>query len=1457
MKFLKELLLCLFFATFYNQSVYAQTSDINEGCLPLAINFTAPAGSSTFFWEFGDGSTANIANPSNTYITAGTFTVNFREVAGGPIIGNITIDVYPTPIPTFTLNNEQGCAPLNVSFNNTTVLNNGITITSLSWVFSNGGNTTGTNPVYFFPSAGSYDVSLSLVTNLASCNASLQYNNVINSSTPPNVSFLTSPNPPMGCVSPLNVNFQNTSTSLWGPLTYAWDFGNTNTATTTNPQGQQFTTGQSQVVLVATDTNGCADSSFTMVNVGEPLASFEISDTICINTLANIVNLSSPGLYNWSTDPSGTFVFTGGAQVSFNSGGYHDITLTISGACPKDTTITVFVEDIDPSFTSTPDFACQEPMLIQYTPTDLNAASYLWTVADTLLTTTTPLFSYTTGDTNAYSINGEIIITTTLQMTTAFGCVGVAVQVDTLNKPNAIIIPDVVDGCVPLSVEFNDSSASFSDITNWEWHFGDGTVVTSATDQNQSHTYTSTGEFNAFLIITNANGCKDTSYFVTIAVGDVLTPNFSVSNTDICPGESILFTDITAGPLADSVDAWHYYSEDARQFSCFDVANPSWSYYHESGPQDVTMVVGFNGCYSQTTQTALINVKGPIADFKYSIDCDTPLDVLFESTSQDATTLSWSFDDLTTSTALSPTHTFANSGDYYVKLVASNASTGCADDSITFLVQARNLSAAIAYDTLWCAGTEFTIDASNSVDVFESCNMGYTWFFSDSTMRPLMTEKPIDSVLFNQPGMNEVMLVVRDIHNCKDTAWAFVNTYGVTPIISMSDSSICTPDTLNFISLSYADTTIASWIWNFPDNDSAFVENPTHIFVPDSNVVGNVPVGLEITDVLGCKTKTTLNLDIYKPVSTITVPDITICSGTTVQFQASDFTTYGSSLTYEWDFDDSNTSTIQNPLNTFVQAGEYHVNMAIAEIASGCLDTSSIIITVADYPVADFSSSVDSILFVCPDDNVIFTNTSTAINAASYSWDFGNGLNSSIINPGTVFDTNGTYTVQLIVTLNSPFGCSDTINKLIMVQQPSGDFMTDLGLDTICRLGIVTFDITDSISVGDYYWDFGDGKGAGAVSPVSNQYTFVPPGGQTLAKLIMTNVDGSCPLTRTKPINIFDVKADFIRNGNDIDTAICPMPYPLQNNANNANSYYWDFGDGQTSTLENPGAHNYDTTGTFDVLLGIKNNTLTCTDTIVKSIIIYPNPIIELQGDTICEGDFASVMNLVTDTSYSYVWTSDPVFLVNNANTQIVNDKPTSNTNYYLTVTNAYGCTVSDFTSVKVYNPINIPDFDTTIVIGDSIFLPMPYDGTHYTIIWDPSNGLSCLECPNPFVQPLVQTSYQLVITDEIGCFTDEALYVIKIHPETFISLPTTFTPNGDGNNDLIYVEGWGIKELMEYKIFNRWGELIFETDDINVGWDGYYKGMLQNNDVYLVQVKAMTWRNEQKSYESYINLMR
>ena len=1444
------LLFLLLFSTGY---AYSQTANTTQGCVPLTVSFTAPAGSGpTHFWVFGDGSTATGANPTNSFVTAGNYTVQYSASSGGPIIGTIEINVYEQPVPEFTADPTTGCAPLNVSFNDLTEVGAGVNIIGYTWVFGDGGSASGASPNHWFTQPGSYYVSLEIQTNLPSCDATEVYNDLITVTQGPFVSFTTSPSPATACDPPLVVSFTNNSGSA-SPLTYAWNFGNGNTSTDEDPAAETYDqNGNFTISLTATDPDGCASTYTRPVSIGSPTTAFIIPDTICFEDSVLMINNSSSGFYQWVFAAGNIPQITSIANpwVQFNTPGIQNVTLTTSsGQCSSSETVQIFVEQPSAEFSSTPDYSCVEPMDVQFTPVNQGYATYEWVFGDSATSTlTNPLHTYSYEDTTEYSWYGMDTLHTILIVTSTAGCRDTVWHTDTLWLPNAVFFPDVVDGCAPLTVTFSDSSTSKEDIISWEWHLGDGSVINSNNGAPVSVTYNQPGHYASYLIIQNANGCVDTSYQVVTIVGDALSPDFTVDLTEVCPGETVQFTNLTA--LSDSVDYWHYYSETNRQFHCFDDPNPSWTYENETGLQDVTLIVGWNGCFSSTTINDLIQVNGPIAEILLNCECDAPFDVDFENVSHDYTDFSWDFGDGTTSTDETLTHTYAATGDYTIVLTVNNSTTGCPTSYDTAYVKIRDIQAAFSIDSVICQGVDAPFNATASQDVFSDCWGGYTFQFDDPSLRPITTPNPNQPVNFDNTGEYGITLIVRDVNGCRDTAYSSVIVSGIEVDFAISDDHICAPSEVSFTDQSTSDTTITDWTWTFGDFSGSIDQNPTHTYGQFQDTLW---VQMVAINAVGCVDSTdSIPITMYAPFSSVnTTPFFpNICAGNTVNFTATDYTSGGSNLSFQWNFQDGSSSTQQNPSHQFNEGGTYNVTVVYTELATGCIDSTIRTVNVQDYPIGGFTTDGDSLVVFCNPQNVVFTDTTQTVGSHSTFWNFGNGNTSTIPSAGTLYNVSGEYTVTMIV--NTTFGCSDTVAQTYYVIGPEGSFTIDI--DTICRGEEITFTLQDTSEVYDFVWDFGDGTSASNVNPVSHTYTFVPPSGQTVGKLIVSGLFGGCPDESTVPIYIHEVVADFIRN-DGLDTALCFQPFPIYNQSLNATNFYWDFGFGTPSSIEEPGFLNFPSPGTYDVTLGVSNSVLGCNDTMIRSVILHPIPEVFSLGDTICEGDVGNIQVLNPDLTAEYTWSS--LEAVADSNAVVTTSMPMFTADYEIAVLDTNGCSDVDTATIRVINPLILSNWDTTIVIGDSICLPIDAEAGLYMFTWTPTAGLNCDTCGSPCLQPLELVTYSVSVTDILGCFTSNADYTVDIYPETFLSMPTTFTPNGDGANDVIYLEGWGIKQLVEFRIFNRWGEEMFFTTDKEEGWNGYYKGVLQNNDVYAYKIKAFTWRDEEKTLEGYINLMR
>ncbi len=859
----------------------AQTASISEGCLPLEVSFTAPTGSTAFFWNFQDGATSTLQNPLHTFTTAGTYEVEFSEGIGQPVSGILTIIVYAQPVLEIATDTLGGCTPITVNFEDTTEYPDGLSVNAYTWVFGDGGiATSGSTASHNYITAGDFTVSLQIETNLASCNTTQIFPELLDISSPANVQFATTPAFPMACTPPLVVSFVNQTTGGSNLLAYEWDFGNGTSFNGTTPPTQTFDQeGIFNVVLTARDNNGCTASQTKVIKIGPPIANFAFPDTVCLGDTTDFMNLSDPGIYTWDFGPAASpQIFQGtNPRVVFNQKGHWDITLEVLSpdSCVGDTTLSIFVDKPDAFFTSDPSFSCFEPVTINYTPLSEDAISWSWVFGDgSTSTEENPSYFWDHMDTTIYSENGTVLNFTRLAVVNPSGCADTIFRIDTLRLPNALFMPDVIDGCAPLTVVFSDSSTAISPIIQWEYDYGDGTSAVFDNDEPNTHVFSDPGEYQVRLNITTEAGCVDTSYLLTIEVGETLSPDFEVDLVEVCPGDTVRFTDLTNSPL---VEAWHFETDHGRSFHCFQEPELAWAFNAETGPMDVTLTVEYNGCQSSITKEDLILVKGPIAKIDYEMDCAAPFDYQFRDSSQDATLITWSFGDSTQSSAANPVHTYDSTGNYQVILMAENPGSGCPASFDTTTVCVREIKADFSIEAKVCQGQMYELDASGSQDVDADCWKGYDWFF-DISGRPITTQDSAIDFSFPTGGQETITLVVEDINGCHDTLSQALQVYELNANFSASDQHICFPATIDFTDLSVADTTITSWMWTFGDNTTSTQMSPSHTYeVPPVEIGDTILVGLTIMDELGCSSASNAILTTYAPISDILTDPGVLC----------------------------------------------------------------------------------------------------------------------------------------------------------------------------------------------------------------------------------------------------------------------------------------------------------------------------------------------------------------------------------------------------------------------------------------------------------------------------------------------------------------------------------------------------------------------------------------------------
>jgi gliding motility-associated-like protein len=1460
----------LFILLLSTYTAFAQISaSETEGCAPLAsVQFTNAFNNPTgITWNFGDGGSSNLPNPVKSYAIAGVYTVTFTAtVNGNTVTDELIITVFANPTAQFSVNPAGLCLGDPFSFTDESTGGSGTAITNWQWDYGNGtAGSFGANPNYTYPNAGSYQVTL-IVTDENSCEGSTTVAGAAVVSTPPNVNVTTTPNPPAACEAPLTVAFINNSTSnspTGGGLTFDWDLGNGTTSTAETPPLVTYTeNGFYTVTVTATDNVGCTATQTITVTVQEPEAEISVvggeNGVVCANVQIEIEG-STGGIFNYGDGTTGfntshTYLEEGEYTIEYS--------VNVAG-CFTEASTTITVEIPQATMVSNPGFSCSKPVDFNFDlESTYDIVDFAWNFPGEPSSSTDPnptvIFDYT--GPNEYGINGLFTFASTVSFTTSNGCTGTAFSIDSIALPNALMYPDADQGCAPLDVEFtNESTYLFNDnLASAEWHYGDGTVETTGPEDDTDRTYTSPGEYDAYVILTTTEGCIDTSFFHNIEVGEELNPSFTVSPEDICRDDSVTLTNTSVD--IDLIDAYSYSADLNTLSSCIAEESPTFAFNDFAGTTIITQSVDYNGCIS--TSEVTVQVSGPVGHIAYGCNCDTPFDLTFTAEVFDADSWTWDFGDGTVvdnSTSLMTSHTYSETGDYEAILTTFNDGTTCGSHADTVLVKVRDLSASLQIDSLICAGVQLSVNATELQDVAGSnggCYRNYLWDFGDNT-RPIKTLGPTTNHIFQNGGDFTVTLSVKDDNECVFTTTSEIRAFSVQADYEADTLYGCLPLEVNFIDLSAGDTTIVSWEWDFDLNgDGSDDENPTYtyddvVFDGNNNPIPYV-VTLLVTDALGCVDEiSTLIIELLVPnPEFINTTSNQLCAGESISFQPT-----GTNInfhTYEWDFGNGTTSEESTGNSVYNEGGTYTVTMVVTD-SIGCFrEEVQEIVFVQDFPIPLIATNFDEDESLCYPFQASYTNASVNDAPAGIVWELDQvGTITNQESVGTTYLDPGFYDVSLSVS--TTFGCESDTMITVEVEGP----LAEIGLNpnAICPGGDIELTLNDTADLAFWQFDFGDGNIENDEWITQHTYepSFIPTSGSTILTLIMYSADSACTAARTVNLIIEEVIADFERNNefSVLDSIHCfgTEDQFTSISSPNASDFFWTISNGQE--FNTPNVSTTLPPGDFEVEL-IVNSALGCADTLSKNMTIFSLPEPTSSEGEICQGE---TVELMATGGVSYAWS--PTTGLDDANAQTVQASPETSVNYTVTVTDENDCVATTQSFVLVYQPPPSISVDTILRIGDTDIAGLNLGGG-FTYQWTPDIELECDTCPTTLFRPLEDREYTLTISDTVGCFSTESYFFFEILEVASVVVPDAFTPNGDGVNDIIYVEGWGIEELISFQIYNRWGELIFETADENEGWDGSYKGEVQNPDsyAYVVVAKNFIFGNPE-TFKGFIDLVK
>ncbi len=520
-------------------------------------------------------------------------------------------------------------------------------------------------------------------------------------------------------------------------------------------------------------------------------------------------------------------------------------------------------------------------------------------------------------------------------------------------------------------------------------------------------------------------------------------------------------------------------------------------------------------------------------------------------------------------------------------------------------------------------------------------------------------------------------------------------------------------------------------------------------------------------------------------------------------------------VSYLWDFGDGNTSTLENPVHTYAMAGGYTISLTV-NTQLGCISG----YTDDVYLTGPVSTTLPEYLD-CDDSNIQFESATEA--AETYLWDFGDGNTSTMENPSHTYANYGTYDVTLLVNENGQ--CTDTAYvQAIVVPPPTAGFTYSLNCN-LRQLSLFDGSFSDILNpITGYSWDFGDGNSSTDQNPV---HVYTQEG--TFNVELTVNTQEGCSVTHNESVDIgTGPSADFIS-----DEICVGTNWQFQNTTTYpggmVDSYFWLI-EGNVIPDYEP-QYQFNNPGDINVsLVAIPSTVDACTDTASKQMIVRDSVNVDVNElDAFCEDNEVAFGNNSTGYYESINWN----FGDGSSSTDFspVHSYTSAGTYNWTVVFGNSACgdgIFQDDIDIKELPVISLDGSGKDICEGvlDSFFVDISaYPGAD--VIWSTGDT-------TPFIYVLGGLSELSVVATYEGCASDPA--EIYLTSECEIYVPSAFMPTGINNTFNVMP-----KNILEYelRIYNRWGEMIYNTFDFSRGWDGTFNGAQAPLDNYVYVLDA------------------
>jgi|GEM_PF-4413833 len=925
---------------------------------------------------------------------------------------------------------------------------------------------------------------------------------------------------------------------------------------------------------------GICDITDTKIIFIQEVEAVEAGDNqcVCLNEVPITLAGFSPSGGLWSGEGI-TNANTG--EFTPTTTGDFELTYTYTNQntnCESKDTKIVTVEGIPPFAFSIDSVACVgDTLQLSIEDDETSGTTYTWCFENGDIST----------DPNPdYVFDTEGTQTVTLKIETVCGCIDeVTQEINIIGSPIALFSDNINNTtfiCTPLLVDFtNDSEGQF---LNYLWDFGNGDT---STLENPSIEYNEEviSDTTFYVTLTVWNDCDTTIYMDSVRASPTPQINYGINVDEICSGTPIVFNNLTIGNPETS------YWDLGNGNTSTDFEPEPQTYYADT--QDsiylITLIAG-NDCGFDTLSWEITVKPNTVEAFFFADDttgCE-PLTVNLQDYSTEGINIVWDFGNGDNDNLPNTTYDYTEAGTYIITEIVNN---GCAYDTAyqDIIVHPAPTIDSLIVPTIICINDTATFSVASNDNI-----SNYTWSFGDGDTAYFQETTHI----FDSIGIFNVEVTVASTNfDCTATTSTTIEVID-NPVASFTyaQDNVCSPSSIEFTT-----TSNTNCLWDFGDGNTATDCEPTHEFT--STIDTFFVVTFTSINEAGCREDTTQNIFVKaQPISDFAIDTQSFCDiPATVQLTnlSSD-----NAAGFLWDFENGDTSTLNNPSATFTDYGEYTISLTV-NTAFGCTDTYTQTIQVFPQPQANFIPNLSE---GCEPTNITFENNTT--NATNYYWDFGDG-NTSIEETGSnEYENAGIYSAQLIATYDTI--CYDTLileNAINIYESPTANFTIDT--TKVCEGGEIQF-TNLSIDASTVEWDFGNGDNATTENSI---YSYNTDGVYSIS-LIATHTDGcKDTLIFNDTITILPIPNISIENSN---INVCEdIEIEFTNSSNDATNYIWNFGNGDTSTEENPN-YSYDNEGIYTVTIEANyENTCFNSETFENLVEVKPTPIANFSYENI------------------------------------------------------------------------------------------------------------------------------------------------------------------------------------------------------------------------------------------------